>query len=150
MVGGNPSIDSFEAHGGFKAVGRTRPRPRLLGRDRGRGPSWSNIFHHTGTPIPAAPRSRLHELALPTNKIYIFDQYEAAATVFELRDELWNRKAILSVGNEAAGAAPTKGASKNRLALALVYTLWSVAACYDIAFWIERVPTKLNPADLPR
>ena len=51
--------------------------------------------------------------------------------------------------NEAACAALAKGAPRNKGALMLVYSHWSIVAQYDIAMWTERAPSKRNPADLP-
>ena len=41
------------------------------------------------------------------------------------------------------------GAAKNPGALLRVYALWAVAAQRDVGLWTERVPTDVNPADLP-
>ena len=73
----------------------------------------------------------------------------AIATIFQPRDELWRRKVISPVDDEAACAALTKGAANNKEALMLVFTTRSLAAQYDEATWAERVPSKANPADLP-
>ena len=91
----------------------------------------------------------LDGLAAQTNKIYIFELYAAVATVFALRRQLDGKKIILFVDNEAACAALTSGAAKNRCALLLVYTLWSIVAQCDLKLWIERAPSAQNPADLP-
>ena len=53
------------------------------------------------------------------------------------------------VDNEADCAASTKGISRNTAPLILVYSLTAKAAQYDKAVWTERVPTQVNPADLP-
>ena len=88
-------------------------------------------------------------LAAWANKIYVFELFAAVATVFVPRQQLAGRKIIIFVDNEAACAALTTGAAKNRCALLLVYTLWSVVAQFDLQIWIERVPSAQNPADLP-
>ena len=59
------------------------------------------------------------------------------------------KRAILFVDNEAACAALTTGTSRVPGALLLVYALWAIAAEHDIGLWTERVPTGVNPADLP-
>ena len=51
--------------------------------------------------------------------------------------------------NEAACAALTTGTSRVPAALLLVYAPWAMAAEHDIELWTERVPTGVNPADLP-
>ena len=56
---------------------------------------------------------------------------------------------ILFVDNEAARAALTKGVSRSKAALLLVYSLRAIPAQYDIAVWTEGVPTQVNPADAP-
>ena len=56
---------------------------------------------------------------------------------------------ILLAENEAACAALTNGAAKDRIALTLVYTPRAIAARYEVLIWAERVSTKVNPADLP-
>ena len=62
---------------------------------------------------------------------------------------LWGREVIFFAGKEAACEALTDGVAENMLALMFVYTMWSIAARYDIAMWTERAPSKRNPADLP-
>ena len=71
------------------------------------------------------------------------------ATICQLRGELFGRKVLLFAEGEAACAALTKGAAKKKVALALVFPVWALAAQYDIALWAEAAPSKLNPADLP-
>ena len=71
------------------------------------------------------------------------------ASVFQLREQLTGKRAILFVDNEAACAALTTGTSKVPGALLLVYALWAIAAERDIGLWAERVPAGANPADLP-
>ena len=103
------------------------------------------------TPQFSAGRAQggFRKLALFAKKLYIFGVSAAVATVFLRRDELWRRDEILVVDNEAASSALAKDAAKNRMALALVFTLWSVAARCDIALWVGRAPCKLNLADMP-
>ena len=72
----------------------------------------------------------------------------AVATVFQVRDELWCRKAVSFVDNKAACASLSRGEAKDRMAMTLVYTMRSIAARYDLAFWIERAQSILDPADL--
>ena len=81
--------------------------------------------------------------------MYIFEAYATVETVFHLRDSSRCATVSLSVDNEAACAAPEKGAAKSRVVLMPVSRLWPVAARNDIAIWIERAPSKLNPADSP-
>ena len=71
------------------------------------------------------------------------------ASVFQLREQLTGKRVILFVDNEAACAALTTGTSKVSGALLLVYALYAMAAEHDISLWTERVPTGVNPADLP-
>ena len=54
----------------------------------------------------------------------------------------------MSVDNEAACEALKKGTAKNKVALTLAYAMWAVAARYDAATCVVRVPTKLRAADL--
>ena len=82
--------------------------------------------------------AELRRLASSTNKIYIYELYAAVAKVFATKGALKGTKLILSVDNEAACAALTKGAAKNRCALMLVYTLWYLAALLDFRLWAER------------
>ena len=82
-------------------------------------------------------------LAAWTNKIYVFELFAAVAPVSAIRHF------ITFVDNEAACSALTTGAARNRCALLLVYTLWSVVAQFDLQIWIERAPSAQNPADLP-
>ena len=51
--------------------------------------------------------------------------------------------------NEVAREALATGTAKNKVDLMLVITTWAVAARYDVAIWVARVPSKLNPAVLP-
>ena len=59
-----------------------------------------------------------------SNEIYIFELLACGTVVSQRRDELWGRKVIQFVDNEAACAALTKGAANSRVALMLVYFLW--------------------------
>ena len=88
-------------------------------------------------------------LAASTNTIFIFELFAMAASVFQLREQLTGKRVILFVDNEAACAALTAGTSKVPGALLLVYALYAIAAEHDISLWTERVPTGVNPADLP-
>ena len=56
---------------------------------------------------------------------------------------------ILSVDNEAAIAALTKGVTLSKAALLSVYLFWVLATQYHVAIWAERAPTRVNPADAP-
>ena len=71
------------------------------------------------------------------------------ALVFQLREQLTGERAILFADNETACAALTTGTSKVPGSLLLAYALWAIAAEHDIGLWAERVPTGVNPADLP-
>ena len=71
------------------------------------------------------------------------------ASVFHIREQVTGKRAILSADNEAACAALTAGTSKVPVALFLVYALWAIAAEHDVGLWTQRVPTGVNPADLP-
>lgn len=57
-------------------------------------------------------------------------------------------KSVLLVDSGAAYAALAESAAGNEVLLKLAITLSAVAARYDIAIWVERVPTIANPADL--
>ena len=111
------------------------------------------IFPESSGKIPVVFTSKadraLTGLAAWTNKIYVFELFAAAATVFPLRQQLTGKKIVLFVDNEAACADLSGGTAKNRCALLLVYTLWSVVAQFDLQRWIGRVPSAQNPADLP-
>ena len=56
---------------------------------------------------------------------------------------------ILFVDDKAARAALTEGTARKGVSLTLVFTMWTLAAPYDIALWTERVPSKVGPAHLP-
>ena len=103
-----------------------------------------------GTPMIFTSKAyrALTGLAAWANKIYVFELFAAVATVFAIRQQLAGRKIIIFVDYEAACAALTTGAARNRCALLLVYTLWSVVAQFDLQIWIERAPSAQNPADL--
>ena len=93
--------------------------------------------------------AKLRDMAARSDKIYICELLASIATVSHLRGDFWGRNVILSVDNAAAFAALTKGAAKSKVVLSLVYTLWRIAAQYDVPIWPGRVATKVNPADLP-
>ena len=78
-------------------------------------------------------QEKLHSLDSSTSKIYIFELFAGVAAIYNLRDELWCRKVLLFVDNEAPCAALTKGAANNWIAWMLVYTLRAVAARCDAA-----------------
>ena len=99
--------------------------------------------------LKGSSSGELDDLAASTNAIFIFELFAMVASVFQLRDHLTGKRVILFVDNEAACAALTTGTSKVPGALLLVYALYAMAAEHDIALWTERVPTGVNPADLP-
>ena len=107
-----------------------------------------------GRPAPGllvgGAQEMLRDLVAQTRKIYIFEVYAAAATLGWPRETLWGRKFILSVDNEAACGALTKGTGKNGAARTPVYAMWAAACRCDVAIWIEGVPPKLNSADSPK
>ena len=84
----------------------------------------------TGRPFPILLRGQADEepciLAATTTTIYIFDLFAAVAAVFELRRGLKDGKVTLFLDDEAARAALARGSARNRLALALAYTLVGV------------------------
>ena len=71
------------------------------------------------------------------------------ALVFQLREHLTGKRAILFADNEAACAALATGAAKVPGALLLAYALWDIAAEHDIGLWTERARAGANPAGLP-
>ena len=75
--------------------------------------------------------------------------FATVATVFQPREELRGEQLILLADGETACAALARGAAKNKLALMMVYTIWAVAARYDVATWTDWPPSKRNPAGLP-
>ena len=94
----------------------------------------------------------LNTLATSTNPIYVYEQVVTVAmvaTIFQLREQLTGRRAILFACNEAACAAIARGAAKNKGALLFVYALWAIAARRDIGLWTARVLTEANAADPP-
>ena len=92
--------------------------------------------------------SKLRETASKSNKIYIFGLLACVESVFRIRGDLWGRKVILIVDNEAACAVLTRGTAASRVAPTLVYSLWAIAAQHDISIWTGRAPAEVNPADL--
>ena len=101
------------------------------------------------TLLKGSSSGELDTMAASTNAISIFELFATVASVFQLREQLTGKRAILFVDNEAACAALTTGTSKVPGALLLVYALWAIAAEHDIALRTERVPTGVNPAGLP-
>ena len=110
---------------------------------------WPDFYDKLPSVFKSKADKMLQKLAETTNKIYIFELFAAAATVFRLREQLTNKRVILFVDNEAACAAMTSGTAKNKCALTIVYAFWAVSAQFDIQLWTERVPSAENPADLP-
>ena len=90
-----------------------------------------------------------HSSAATANDISTFALASAVAAVFGLRGDLKARRISLFEDNAAACASPAEGARRNQLTLTLVDTLRSVAAKFDLAFWLERVPPGLNPPGSP-
>ena len=87
--------------------------------------------------------------ALSAQAVLIFELHAAAATISQPRDALCGRKVVFPLDNEAARASEARGAAKNRTALMLLDATWPVVDCYDIAIWIGRLLSKLNPPDSP-
>ena len=86
--------------------------------------------------LSARADAELHDVAAKSNKPYILQP----------RRELWGRNVILIVGDKAACAALSGSAARDRVAPTLVYTLWAIAAQYDISIRTRRVPTGAAPA----
>ena len=82
----------------------------------------------------------------------IISQAELAAVVL-VRDEikrlLENRKVIFFVDNEAARYSLIKGVSGKSSMQVLTSSFHAVDLQTPCFHWIERVPSKSNPADLP-
>ena len=91
----------------------------------------------------------LDAIAASTNPIYSYELVAMVATIFQMRAQLTGRRAILSLGNEAACAALAKGSAKDKGVLPLVYALWAIATQDDIGLWAERLPAEVNPAGHP-
>ena len=103
--------------------------------------------------LPVALKSsadeELNTLAASTNPINICELFATAAPLFQTRGHLAGKRAIIFVDNDAACSVLAKGTAKNKGARVLVDAVWDIAAQRDIGLWTERVPTDVNPADLP-
>ena len=55
----------------------------------------------------------------------------------------------LFVDNEGARCSIISGYTSNAWAARIVAQIWGEAARWDISLWIDRVPSKENPADHP-
>ena len=64
-------------------------------------------------------------------------------------NNLKNKKVILFVDNDAARHALVKGRSTNAASDEILITFWEIVAEHEIQIWVERVPSKSNPADGP-
>ena len=127
-----PSLDPrlVMVSGQSGASDPVRAYPDAGGRGGGR-PSLSFPSFPERTfpaPSPGQIQGRPRKLALSANRINTSRLCAAIATISGLRDELWGRRAITFAANQAACAALTKGAAKDRLALTLIYVLWSTGA----------------------
>ena len=108
-----------------------RAYPDAAGRGGGGLASLTFLsFPERTFPAPSSGQIQVRprKLALSANRINTFRLCAAIATISELRNELWGRRAITFAANQAACAALTKGAAKDRLALTLIYVLWSTGA----------------------
>ena len=112
----------------------------------------TTFFPRSNSAAPILPNratdGELNALAASTNPIYIYELFATVASIFQLREQLTGKRAIVFADNEAACAALTTGTAKMPGALLLVYAIWAFAAQHDIEIWTERVATGANPADL--
>ena len=68
----------------------------------------------------------------------------------ELFGATWKGRRVLSfIDNDAARHALVKGKSANAASDRILHQFWEFAAEHEMMIWIERVPTKSNPADGP-
>ena len=75
--------------------------------------------------------------------------FAVALTRWQLKDILMYRRVLLFVDNDAARGALIKGRSSSRT-MDLLRKAFYAADAWDPCFWwIERVPSKSNPADDP-
>ena len=62
---------------------------------------------------------------------------------------LIGRKIIVFVDNDGARGALIKGVSKSRPSARIVQAFWQAVASHELYVWVERVPSKSNPAAGP-
>ena len=82
----------------------------------------------------------------------VIHQAELAPALVALhtwKEELKGRKILLFIDNDAARHALVKGKSANAASYRILHQFWEFAAEHEMMIWIERVPTKSNPADGP-
>ena len=87
-----------------------------------------------------------------SGRVKVIHQAELFPTVFAL--QIWERmlrgrRVLLFVDNEAARAELVKGATSSAASAELVTEFWSLAARAVVAVWVDRVPSRSNPADGP-
>ena len=63
--------------------------------------------------------------------------------------KLIGRKLILFVDNDGARGSLIKGVSTSRPSARIVNWFWHTAAENELYVWVDRVPSKSNPADAP-
>ena len=86
------------------------------------------------------------------DKHKVIHQAEVLPAVVALRTwgpRLRGRRLIIFVDNGAAKAALVKGSTTSSASAELVTEFWSLAAAESVWVWVDRVPTKSNPADAP-
>ena len=106
-------------------------------------------FQELSVLLKGTADEELRTIAVPTNPICFSELFATVATIFQLGQQITGKRDFLFVDNEVACAALAKGSARNKGALPLLYALWAIAAQRDIGLWTERVPTEVNPADLP-
>ena len=82
----------------------------------------------------------------------VIHQAEIYSVVVALRTwgpALRGRRLLVFVDNDAARAALVAGGSRALPSAKLVGEFWQLAAEYHLYPWVERVPTRSNPADAP-
>ena len=82
--------------------------------------------------LKGASEEEPNTLAASTNPMYIYELFAMVASVFQLREQLIGKRAILFADNEAACAALTTGAAKVSEGLLLAYAPWAIAAEHDV------------------
>ena len=105
--------------------------------------------HCFGGRVPQHIVERWRRIGGHTKVIHQAEILPAVIAVDQWGAQARDRRVILFVDNEAARAALIKGVSSSRPSAELVGWFWQSCAEHCIHIWIERVPSKSNPADGP-
>jgi hypothetical protein len=125
--------------------------------EEGSGVGVGALIHDPATGLKEAfggevPKALVDEWHKDGGKIKVIHQAELYPSLLALQrwaKNIAGRRVILFVDNDGARGSLLKGVSRSRPSARIVQAFWQIAAAAELYIWVDRVPSKSNPADGP-